>query len=85
MSSKLFLIIQAYVANAMRKNSDQLYQQYYQWRKQSSQKWFQWSISQKESDYVTIINKIRNDIEIANNESIFEKVVCIDIVIMFVV
>ncbi|XP_065078115.1 GPI ethanolamine phosphate transferase 1, partial [Ochlerotatus camptorhynchus] len=72
----------AYVANAMRKNADQLFQQYYQWRMQSSQKWFQWSISQKETDYVTIINKIRNDIEFANNESQYEKVITLCDVLM---
>ncbi|XP_062545025.1 GPI ethanolamine phosphate transferase 1 isoform X2 [Armigeres subalbatus] len=68
---------EAYVAKCMRANADQLYQQYSQYRHESSQKLFKWNISQKESDYVVIISKLRYDVEIVYRDKNFKKVIAL--------
>lgn len=66
---------QMYVAEFMRKNFEQLYQQYDHYKYQSSQKLFQWNIPKKESDYATIISKLKNDMESVYRAKNFKQVV----------
>lgn len=66
-----------YVAEFMRKNFEQLYQQYDHYKYQSSQKLFQWNIPKKESDYATIISKLKNDMESVYRAKNFKQVIAL--------
>ncbi|XP_062707725.1 GPI ethanolamine phosphate transferase 1-like [Aedes albopictus] len=71
-----------YVVDFMRTNAEQLYQQYYRYRHQSSAKVFQWNVSQKESDYVKMISKLKNDIELVYRAKNYNQVITLCDVLM---
>uniref|UniRef100_A0A1Q3FC79 GPI ethanolamine phosphate transferase 1 n=1 Tax=Culex tarsalis TaxID=7177 RepID=A0A1Q3FC79_CULTA len=70
-----------YVTRQTWKNAEQLYQQYYFWRQQFSQKQFKWSFTNQEQDYETIIEKLKKETALAAEFHSDEMVSKLDILV----
>ncbi|XP_053697423.1 GPI ethanolamine phosphate transferase 1 [Sabethes cyaneus] len=62
-------------AFSMKKNADQLYYQYYEWKKKCNQKMFKWPLSTKESHYIILIETLQKDIEQAHDSKLYKQMI----------
>ncbi|XP_055637400.1 GPI ethanolamine phosphate transferase 1 [Toxorhynchites rutilus septentrionalis] len=64
-----------YVANAMWINVEQLYNQYLYLQSQHNQKWYQWSLYDRQDHYMNLINQLKGNAYLSNETRRYEQMI----------
>ncbi|XP_055594011.1 GPI ethanolamine phosphate transferase 1 [Uranotaenia lowii] len=64
-----------YIAESSLKNTEQLYQKYYHLKQQHVKKLFEWKLSNKETNFNIVLEKLRNDITEAMEAKNYQQVI----------